>query len=138
MEATNKPLLAIIEPSINGCSIYFKDYPNISSWGTTIKETKQNFDFAIKELLETSKQEELIVMPPAILTEYVIDYKFNLQTILNYFSAINISYLAVKSGIDGGLMHQYKKGLAYASEFQCKCIETCFHQIGQELLDISL
>lgn len=133
-----KKILAVIEPAKSGCSIYLKDYANISSWGTTIEEAKANLYIAIKEYIEVCEEEGLEVNPPELLSGYELDYRFDLGTLFDYFSFINVSELANKLDMNSSLMRKYKKGLAYASDVQRKRIEAGLHQLGQELLAVSL
>jgi predicted RNase H-like HicB family nuclease len=135
---TKKKMMAIIEPGKNGCAIYLKDFANINSWGTNIEEVKGNFDIAIKEYIEVCKEEGFEVNPSELLSRYELEYKFDLGTLFDYFSFVNVSALANKLGINGSLMRKYKKGLAFASDAQRKRIEKGLHQIGQELLSVSL
>lgn len=133
---TNKT--AIIEPARDGCSIYLQENPAISSWGLTIEEAKNNFSNAILEYIEAAKEDGYEVIPSELLYGYTLEYKFDLGTLFDYFSVINVSEFAQKLNMNSSLLRKYKKGLAFASENQRKKIEKGLHQIGNELLAISL
>lgn len=51
---------------------------------------------------------------------------------------VKISSIAKKARINESLMWQYATGKANASEERAKQIEKAFHELGEELLSISL
>lgn len=130
--------LVIIEPAKNGCAIYLQENPSISSWGSTIEEAKNNLNYAIQEYIEASKEDGYEVFPSELLSVNTLEYKFDLGTVFEYFSIINVTELAQKLDMNSSLLRKYKKGLAFASENQRKKIEKGLHQIGSELLSVSL
>jgi predicted RNase H-like HicB family nuclease len=130
--------VVIIEPAKEGCAIYLQENPSINSWGSSIDEAKTNFNIAIEEYIEASKDDGYEVLPSELLTGYQLDYKFDLGTLFDYFSIINVSELAQKLNMNSSLLRKYKKGLALASENQRKKIEKGLHQIGEDLLAVRL
>jgi len=81
---------------------------------------------------KTMCQEEGVDIP-AELNNIEFVYKYDMQSFFNYFSWINISKLATKVGVNGSLLRQYKQGIAFASEKQCKKIQEGLRELGQEL-----
>jgi len=126
---------AIIEKNENGFySVYVEDeLPGIglNGQGYSVEEAKTEMMKALDDY-KTMCQEEGVDIPSEI-SNLKFDYKYDMQSFFNYFSWINISQLAPKVGVNGSLLRQYKQGIAFASEKQCKKIQEGLRELGQEL-----
>jgi len=74
---------------------------------------------------------------PYILTAEP-EYKFNLTSLFEYYSMLNVSALACSIGINETLMRQYRKGDTYISGMQLKKIENGLHSFGKSLTNLRL
>lgn len=126
---------AIIEKNENGFySVYVEDeLPGIglNGQGYSVEEAKTEMMKALDDY-KTMCQEEGVDIPSEI-SNLKFDYKYDMQSFFNYFSWINISQLATKVRVNGSLLRQYKQGIAFASEKQCKKIQEGLRELGQEL-----
>lgn len=125
----------IIEKDKNGRYIAYnvdvKGMVAIGS-GDTVKEAKEDFENSLEELAEDMSvaQKELLISKP--------EYKFDLSSLFEYYSVLNISALGKFLGINSSLLRQYKRGDTYISEKQLKKIEEGIHVLGKELYELSL
>lgn len=60
-------------------------------------------------------------------------YKYDLQSFFNYFSFLNVSEIAKRSGINPSLMRQYSKGIKRAGEKTYTKMSACIKGITNEL-----
>ena len=67
-----------------------------------------------------------------------IEYKYDVASLFDFFGEINISSFARKIDMNESLLRKYKKGLAMASEKQCKRIESGLHELGRSLMVVHL
>lgn len=96
-------------------------------YGDTVEDAKNDL-FAAYQEIKQDRESEGFETP-----EIKYEWKYDLQSFFNYFSVLNVSELARKSGINASLLRQYRNGLAKASEKQYDKLRLCIHQIGQEL-----
>lgn len=96
-------------------------------YGETVEDAKKDLFATYQEIKEDLKSEGKEV------PEIEFEWKYDLQSFFNYFSVLNVSELARKSGINASLLRQYRNGLAKASEKQYDKLRQCINQIGQEL-----
>ncbi len=103
--------------------------------GASVAEAKQDFFISVEEIkasFETTGRQT-----PEVLTE-LPHFQFDISSLFEYYSMINVSAFARYIGINDALMRQYKKGGTYISETQLKKIESGIHQLGQELAQLSI
>jgi len=104
--------------------------------GNTVGEAKADFLNSVNELMiyykETGKQ------IPEELTDIEFEFKYDIASLFNYYSFINVSQFAKSAGINPSLMRQYKTGHQYISENQVLKIETALHRIAKEFAEIKL
>jgi len=74
---------------------------------------------------------------PAELKNIKFVYKYDIASLFDYYSFINVSKFAQVAGINASLMRQYRMG-QYISENQMRKIETTLHNVGKELSSIKL
>ena len=104
--------------------------------GNTVEEAKADFENSVEEMilsyLETGSE------LPYELKDVEFVYKYDIASIFNYYSWINVSQFARKAGINPSLMRQYKIGKTYISDNQITKIENTLHSLGKELAAIKL
>lgn len=104
--------------------------------GKTVAEAKSDFENSIKEVIasytETGKQ------IPNELQGVEFVYKYDIASLFNYYSFINVSKFAQMVGINASLMRQYKTGNQYISENQISKIEDALHKMANEIGAIKL
>jgi len=104
--------------------------------GKTVAEAKADFENSIKEIIasytETGKQ------IPNELQGVEFVYKYDIASLFNYYSFINVSKFAQMVGINASLMRQYKSGNQYISENQISKIEDALHKMANEIGAIKL
>ena len=129
---------ALIEKGKDGTyGIYTPDINStIIGEGNTVAEAKADFENSVQEVLESYKEHghEL----PEELKGIEFEYKYDLASLFDYYSWINVTQFAKIAGINAGLMRQYKVGATYISEAQTKKIETALHKLGEELTAVRL
>lgn len=126
---------ALIEKDENGYGVFT---PNLKSTiigeGNSVEEAKKDFLNSYREVLESYEGEEI----PEELVGLEFDFKYDIASLFNEFSFINVTKFAQYIGISPGLMRHYKAGDTYISETQAKKIETGLHQCAERLLAVSL
>lgn len=101
--------------------------------GSTVAEAISDFENSVKEVIESYGSEEL----PAELRNFKWEYRYDIASLFDYYSFINVSALAKRIGINPSLMRQYKRG-QYISKEQMSKIEKEINRIGTELSAVSL
>ena len=74
---------------------------------------------------------------PACLSEPV-EFRFDISSLFEYYSMLNVSALGRYLGINDSLMRQYKKGDTPISDAQLKKIEDGIRRLGSELATLRL
>ncbi len=103
--------------------------------GDTVKEAKEDFFNTIEEVRQS--YEEIGDEMPSCLDEEV-EFHFDLSSLFEYFSVLNVSALARYLGINDSLMRQYRKGDTPISDKQLERIEAGIHRLGSELAALRL
>lgn len=103
--------------------------------GATVTEAKKDFANSMSEVAEVEK--ERLGEVPAVFSNEP-DYKFDLASLFEYYSMINVSAFARFLGINDALMRQYRKGDTYISDMQLKKIEDGIHRLGNEFSRLQL
>lgn len=67
-----------------------------------------------------------------------IDFHFDISSLFEYYSMLNVSALARYLGINESLMRQYRSGNAPISDRQLEKIEDGIHRLGSELAALRL
>ena len=103
--------------------------------GTTVAEAKADFENSVQEIINAYREagDEL----PVELKDIHFVYKYDIASLFDYYSFINVSKFAQVAGINASLMRQYRMG-QYISENQMRKIETTLHNVGKELSSIKL
>lgn len=103
--------------------------------GDSVKEAKEDFYNTIEEV----KQSYIDVgdeMPDCLSED--VEFRFDISSLFEYFSMLNVSALGRYLGINDSLMRQYRNGSAPISDKQLEKIEAGIHRLGSELTALSL
>lgn len=103
--------------------------------GDTVKEAKEDFFNSIEEVKESYTERGDSV--PNCLFES-IEFAFDVSSLFEYYSVLNVSAFARYLGINASLMRQYRKGNTSISEKQLAKIEEGIHRLGSELSALRL
>ena len=136
---SKKKAIIIIEKGMDGgYSVYPSD--DITSViigdGATVEDAKADFIHSFEEVVGFLKEDGLPV--PEDMQDVEFEFRYDLSSLFNYFSFINVSQLAKVLGINPSLMRQYKSGSAYISERQINRIEEGIHRLGKQMMEIKL
>lgn len=103
--------------------------------GATVKEAKADFANSIREV-KASEEERKGAAAPILSAAPV--FNFDLSSLFDYYSMLNVSAFARYLGINETLMRQYKKGNTYISDVQLQKIEDGLHRLGSDFLGLRL
>ncbi len=103
--------------------------------GTSVAEAKDDFFNSAEEIRKSFENTGRSI--PDVLTESP-HFQFDISSLFEYYSMINVSAFARYIGINDALMRQYKKGGTYVSEAQLKKIETGINKLGEEFANLSI
>lgn len=103
--------------------------------GATVKEAKADFANSAQEVKASEEEREGAAAP--ILSATPV-FKFDLSSLFDYYSILNVSAFARYIGINETLMRQYKKGNTYISDVQLQKIEDGLHRLGADFLGLRL
>ncbi|KGN87460.1 helix-turn-helix domain-containing protein [Porphyromonas gulae] len=127
---------ALVERNSEGTFFIFtpdlKDF-TIMGTGDTVVEAMSDFETSVQEVIESYASVSL----PEELQDFKWEYRYDLGSLFDYYSFINVSALAKRIGINPSLMRQYKRG-QYISKEQMAKIEKALREIGTELSAVSL
>lgn len=133
-----KKILVIIEKGTDG---RFSAYtPNLKTTvlngqGNSVDEAVSDMKVSLKEVIETY-QDSNDRVPDEISEPLDFIYKYDVQSLFNYFDEINLTAFSQKVGINASLLRQYKNGLSFASERQIEKIKKGLHELGSRLTAI--
>ena len=129
---------ALIERGVDGTfGIFTPDINHtIIGDGNTVEEAKADFKNSVEEMILSYVEagDEL----PDELKDIEFVYKYDIASMFDYYSWINVSKFARKAGINPSLMRQYRMGNTYISDNQINKIENTLHSLGKELAAIKL
>lgn len=103
--------------------------------GGTVKDAKADFMHSMQEVKASEEEREGAAAP--ILSASPV-FKFDLSSLFEYYSMLNVSAFARYLGINETLMRQYKKGNTYISDLQLQKIEDGLHRLGADFLGLRL
>lgn len=110
---------------------------SVSAYGNSLEELKNELKQAFNDYLEVAEEagEDWVDSLKNIKGfEYVLD----IPSFFKLLPQLKISSIAKKANINESLMRQYATGKANASEKRAKQIEKAVHELGEELLSVSL
>ena len=103
--------------------------------GATVKEAKADFANSMQEVKASEEKRKGAAAP--ILSAVPV-FSFDLSSLFEYYSMLNVSAFARYLGINETLMRQYKKGNTYISDVQLKKIEDGLHRLGADFIGLRL
>jgi hypothetical protein len=118
----------LIEKTSTGYSAYEVEQP-IFTTGKTILELQNAAVEAVNLFLEGSSKSVKLQN-----VEFEIDYK----QFFDYYKIINSKYLASRIGMNESLLSQYINGKKKPSKKQINRIAEGLHEIGKELMELTL
>ncbi|MBO6126329.1 MAG: type II toxin-antitoxin system HicB family antitoxin [Bacteroidaceae bacterium] len=99
----------------------------LTATGKTVQEAKEDLMECLAEAKEDLEAEG------KVFPEIEFTFKYDLQSFFNYFSFLNVSDIAKRSGINPSLMRQYTSGVKNAGEKTYQRLANCIQNIGREL-----
>lgn len=131
-----KQLKIIIERSKDQYSAYAENAKGIYGGGDTVKEAKESIFEAIRLFKKYNKDNQI---PKILKSEYKMVYKFDAQSLLNYFKGVftNAAFEKI-TGINQKQIQHYSTGLKRPRPAQMKKMETALHELGEELKSVEL
>lgn len=109
----------------------------VSAYGDSLESLKKNMQQAFDDYLEVSEEMKEPWVHELKAVEG-FEYQLDIPSFFKLLPELKISLIAKKAGINESLMRQYATGKANASEKRAKQIEKAIHELGQELLSVSL
>jgi hypothetical protein len=132
-----KILYATLERNEDGFTV-FTENSLFSGLGSTSEEAKADMLEQMKFYKETCIHEGL-KYPSYLDSDYEIQYKFDIVSLLTYYDKIiSRASLEKLSGINQRQLGHYIQGVKKPRIAQQKKIETALHNLGKELLSISI
>lgn len=105
--------------------------------GQTLDECKANLLEGLHLLINNREKSQTLVPDWLINGEYEIEYRYDVQSILNYYANVFTKpALERLTGINQKQLHHYATGLKKPREPQRKKIELALHRLGSELLSV--
>lgn len=127
-----------IEKQSDGTYIAYNttgDYVTLLGTGASVAEAKKDFEESFAGVMQSYKDRGEF-MPPEL--EEAIEFNFDISSLFEYYSMLNVSALGRYLGINDSLMRQYKKGDTPISDKQLEKIEAGIHRLGSELAALRL
>ncbi|MDP3912931.1 MAG: type II toxin-antitoxin system HicB family antitoxin [Bacteroidota bacterium] len=105
--------------------------------GNTLDECKADILEGLRLLINNREKSQAPVPEWLINGEYEIEYRYDVQSILNYYANVFTKpALERLTGINQKQLHHYATGLKKPREPQRKKIELALHRLGSELLSV--
>jgi len=126
----------IIERSDDMFCAYADNVSGIYGFGDTVKEAKES----VMKSIQIFKKENIKKNIPAILKkDFTIEYKFDIQSLLNYYKDIfKATSLEKLTGINQKQILHYSSGLKKPRKEQKEKIINALHALGEELLSLKV
>lgn len=132
-----KILSAIIEKTEDGYSVYAEN-ELFSGMGDTSEKAKKDMVDQISFYVETMKEGGR-TYPEYLDGQYEIVYKFDVQSLLQYYEGIiTNSALEKLTGINQKQLWAYAHGKTKPRREQVEKIQKALHALGKELVSLSL
>lgn len=135
---TDKNFIVTIEKDSDGTFIAYNTDSSpytLIGRGGTVKDAKADFMNSVQEVKASEEEREGAAAP--ILSASPV-FKFDLSSLFEYYSMLNVSAFARYLGMNDTLMRQYKKGNTYISDLQLQKIEDGLHRLGADFLGLRL
>ncbi len=135
-----KPQRVLVELFHSGrnFSAHIEDLPGCIATGSTFHELKKNLLEGIEIHLEGMREDQEPI-PALFENEWILEYKFSAEALLNAYSSIfTKAALSRITGINERQLWHYAAGVRKPRPEQVKRIEKGIHELGQELLALSM
>lgn len=94
---------------------------------------------AVEDIYESLKeQKELMAKEGREMEDLEFDFKFDVGSLFNYYSYLNISGVARKTGISDSVLRQYASGVRRPSADRLKRIKEGLAAIAADLMAVEL
>lgn len=104
----------------------------------TFIDLKREVIESIEFYVECAKKDNE-AYPAVFDTAYALEYKFTVESLLYFYKKIiGFSALEHLTGINQRQLNHYASGVSKPQPKQAKKIEMAFHQLGRDLMDISV
>ena len=123
-----KKIKFTVEKTDTGFSAYAERYP--------VYTTGSNFTELLHNAVEASNLH--LIEQDIQITENNITFEIDLKQFFQYYRVINSKFLAKRIRMNETLLSQYVQGRKKPSPAQTNKILSGIHEIGQELISISL
>ena len=132
-----KKIQAVIEIAKDGgYGVYCISEP-FTGMGHTVEEAKQDMLEGM-DLLKRTCIEDGTEYPAILDEDFDIDYKFDVQSFMEYYSGIiTPTALGRISGINPKQIWNYMHGVSKPRRAQVDKIENALHKLGRELMNVS-
>ncbi len=104
--------------------------------GNTVEAAISDFENSAREMI--ASYTDLGEALPDELVGLEFAYKYDVASVFDFFDCINVTKFAKKVGINASQLRHYKQGNWYISAIQAKKIENALHDLGRDLLAVSL
>ncbi len=133
-----KKTIAIIEKDASGYSVYTPDIEGstIIGEGKTVAEAKEDFFNSVEEVKNMYTEEGKKL--PEWLKDADFEFKYDISSVFNEYSFINVSKFAALIGISPSLMRHYKAGGTYISATQAQKIQDGLHGLAKKLASVNI
>ena len=123
-----RKILVTVEQASDGSYwCHTEDEINFNSVGSSVEEAKQDLIDCYEEAREFEDN----------LPEVDFIYKYDIQSFFNYFSYLNATDIARRSGINPSLMRQYTSGVKKAGEKTYLRLSACIDKIKEDFRAVS-
>ena len=128
-------LKIIIEKTKDFYSAYAENVEGIYGAGATVQKTKESILKSLDLFIRYNKKN----LPKILHSEYSIKYKFDTQSLLNYYKGVFTNASLEKiTGINQKQIQHYASGLKKPRDLQKKKIQTGLRNLAKELQSIEL
>jgi len=132
-----KRIIAIIEKTPFGYTVYSDDLPRISGSGETVEDAKRNIKENISFILRRHDKRGTRPSPGLNNGLLVWNYKYDVESIFKSFPMVDADGFVRNLNLHP-LLRYHKTGITLASEKQVQKITSNLHALGRELLSIHL
>lgn len=130
-----KTVRIIIEKTKDQYTAYAENVEGIYGGGDTVEQAKASIEKSIRLIKKHNKEKA----PKILLSDYQLVYKFDTQSLLNYYKGIftNASLERI-TGIRQKQIQHYASGLKKPRPAQKKKIQDSLHELAHELMAVEL
>lgn len=132
-----KKIFVTIERGNDSFAVYTTD-SLFSGAGATVEEAKKDMQEQMNFYKETCKSDK-VEYPSFLDEDFELVFKFDVQSLLHHYSGILTNAALERiTGINQKQLWNYANGKAKPREAQVRKIERTLHQLGNELISVSL